>query len=337
MIFAEINRRKFIADISKGIIAASLLPHCAGVQYQPGEKKTGYVYDERYLGYSNNPESPKRLMAIQQRMAETGLSQEMNSIPLFNDPLPFIKKIYSDSHISQIKSFGITGEVAELAVAGALGAAQAVCDGIVKNAFCAIRPPGHHATDGSQGEGFCYYNNIAITARYIQSVYEYKNILIIDWDYHHGNATQDTFYEDPTVLYFSTHNWHDYPETGDPALIGAGAGRGFNINVHLDPGATDDLMKKAWEEKLLPKVESFKPGFVLISAGFDGRTGDKYGKFELTDRCFADLTKMAVGIAKQYCNGRLVSMLEGGYTVEGLALSVTSHIAALINESPDVK
>ncbi len=336
MIRHSLNRREFIADVSGGIAAVGALPFYAGALYRPGQKNTGYVYDERYLDYSNNPESPARLIAIENKMAETGLSQEVENIPLFKEPLPFIRKIHSDTHISSIQGIGITGEVAALAVAGALGAVQAVCDGIVKNAFCAIRPPGHHAHDGGMVEGFCYYNNISIAAKYIQTVYEYQKILIIDWDYHHGNATQDTFYEDPSVLFFSTHNWHDYPETGDPAMEGAGAGTGYTINVHLEPGATDDQMKRAWEEKLLPEVDAFKPDFILISAGFDSRTGDKLGKFFLTDACFADLTKMAVAIAKQYCNGRLVSMLEGGYTLDGLAKAVTTHIETLINETSDV-
>jgi len=337
MIRHSLNRREFIANVSGGIAAVVALPFYAGALYRPGQKNTGYVYDERYLDYSNNPETPARLIAIENKMAETGLSQEVEKIPLLKEPLPFIQKIYSDTHISSIQGIGITGEVAELAVAAVLGAVQAVGDGTVKNAFCAIRPPGHHAIDGGIGVGFCYYNNVAIAARFIQTVYaEYKKILIIDWDYHHGNATQGTFYEDPSVLFFSTHNWHDYPETGDPAMEGAGAGTGFNINVHLEPGATDDQMKKAWEEKLLPKVDAFKPDFILISAGFDSRTGDKLGKFALTDACFADMTKMAVDIAKQYCNGRLVSMLEGGYTVDGLAKAVTTHIATLIDETSNV-
>lgn len=337
MIFTKLNRREFIASVSKGIFAASSLPLYANPLYRQGVKSTGYVYDERFLGYSNNPESPKRLEAIQQRMQETGLSLEVENLPLYQSPLDYIKSIYSDAYISTIQATGAAGSVAELAVAGALGAVQAVCNGTVKNAFCAIRPPGHHAKDGnSAGEGFCYFNNVTIAAKFLQASYpQIKKILIIDWDYHHGNATQDIFYTDPTVLYFSTHNWHDYPETGDPAMTGAGAGLGYNINVHLDPGATDDIMKKAWEEKLLPAAESFKPDFVLISAGFDGRTGEKYGKFEVTDQGFADLTKMALTIARQHCNGRLVSILEGGYTVAGLALAATSHIAELLNESSE--
>ncbi len=330
------KRREFIATVSGGITALSVAPCWAGMLHRSGQNNTGYVYDERYLDYSNNPESPGRLIAIENRMKETGLSQEVAPLSLITDPLPYIRKVHSEDHIALIQDIGITGTVAELAVAGVLGAAQAVCEGQVVNAFCAIRPPGHHAVDGGNGEGFCYYNNIAIAARYIQSEYSFNKILIVDWDYHHGNSTQDCFYEDPNVLYFSTHNWHDYPETGDPALKGAGAGAGSNINVHLDPGTTDDTMKKAWEENLLSAVDAFKPEFVLISAGFDGMKNDKLGKFFLTEACFAELTEIVAAIANQYCNGRLVSMLEGGYSGEDLAKAVTAHIATLIRETSNV-
>ncbi len=215
-------------------------------------------------------------------------------------------------------------------MAGALGAVKAVSDGIVDNAFCAIRPPGHHAHNSGGEEGFCYFNNVAIAAKYAQNVLNYEKILIIDWDYHHGNATQDSFYSDPSVLFFSTHNQFAYPGTGDPAMQGEGAGLGYNINAHLDTGATDDDMKRAWEEQLLPKVETFKPDFVLISAGFDSRKDDTLGTFTITDSCFSYITKLALDIADTYCKGRLVSLLEGGYNIGGLALAVEAHISTLL-------
>jgi len=132
------------------------------------------------------------------------------------------------------------------------------------------------------------------------------------------------------VLFFSTHNWFAYPGTGDPSMIGDGPGRGFNINVHMDAGANDDTIRSAWEQRLVPAVEQFEPDFVLLSAGFDSREDDLLGNFSITDEGFADLTRTALQIAKTYCNGRLVSLLEGGYNPEGLAQAVVAHVGALV-------
>ena len=161
-------------------------------------------------------------------------------------------------------------------------------------------------------------------------------MLIIDWDFHHGNATQDTFYEDGTVLFFSTHNWNAYPGTGDPALVGEGNGYGLNINSHLAQGEGDDEMKKAWEEELLPKVETFKPDFVFISAGFDSRINDTLGNLRVTDDCFAYITKLALEIAETHCDNKLVSLLEGGYNIDGSASAAVVHVAELIAGSTGI-
>lgn len=324
------SRREFIADISKGIIAVNALPFL-GDSMSTKVNKTGYVFEEKYLEHQAYPESPDRLKAIQRKMEETRLIQDIIKLPVLEQSVvPYIKEIHSTGHISSVQMLPVTGPVAELAVAGALGAVKMVSEGIVNNAFCAIRPPGHHAHNSGGEEGFCYYNNVAIAARFAQKVYNYRKIVIIDWDFHHGNSTQDTFYTDPSVLFFSTHNWHAYPGTGDPAKQGEGAKAGLNINVHLDNGASDDNMMEAWEEKLLPKVEQFKPDFILVSAGFDSRKDDLLGTFSITDYCFARITKMALDMANTYCNGRLVSMLEGGYNVLGLAEAVYAHVGTLV-------
>ncbi|MBN1984157.1 MAG: histone deacetylase, partial [Chitinivibrionales bacterium] len=156
-----------------------------------------------------------------------------------------------------------------------------------------------------------------------------KKILIIDWDYHHGNGTQDFFYADPSVLFFSTHNWNAYPGTGDPSLTGTGAAVGLNINAHLDPGATDDDMIRAWDTRLIDKVQLFKPEFILISAGFDSRIDDILGSLKITDACFSRITRTAMTIADAYCKGRVVSLLEGGYNVTGTADGVAAHVGTL--------
>ena len=294
---------------------------------------TGYVFHKRFIDHTlcfGHPESPERLRAIERRMKESGLLDDVReSTDYYDDPMPFIRMIHSPAHIDSVRDIPETGEIAELAVAGLLGAVTAVSKGAVENAFCAIRPPGHHAHDCGGEEGFCFYNNVAIAARYAQRACGHEKILIIDWDFHHGNGTQDAFYHDPSVLFFSTHNWFAYPGTGDPSLTGAGAGRGCTINVHMDGGATDEVVKRAWEEKLLEKAEAFRPDFIFISAGFDSREGDPLGNFSITDDGFAWMTKTAKSLAASCCQGRLVSTLEGGYNPEGQADAVAAHVGVL--------
>lgn len=155
-------------------------------------------------------------------------------------------------------------------------------------------------------------------------------MVIIDWDYHHGNATQNSFYDDPTVLYYSTHDWAVYPQTGDPSLVGEGEGRGTNINVHLDCGSRDIAMLGAWDGKLEPAIAAFDPHIVIVSAGFDSRQDDLLGCFDVTDDAFRRMTRVAMAFAESHCEGRLVSLLEGGYNVDGLALATAAHVETLI-------
>jgi acetoin utilization deacetylase AcuC-like enzyme len=198
----------------------------------------------------------------------------------------------------------------------------------IKNAFCVVRPPGHHA-NASRGMGFCIFNNIAIAARYAQKKYNLKKVLIVDWDVHHGNGTQDIFYEDPTVLFFSTHLYPHYPGSGQQSAIGSGAGKGTTINCPMPHGAGKREIIGAFEEILVPAADKFKPDIVLVSAGFDSRVGDPLGGFKLGDRNFAELTKIVLDIAQRHANGRLISTLEGGYSPSGLASACAAHVKAL--------
>lgn len=202
----------------------------------------------------------------------------------------------------------------------------------LNNVFCLTRPPGHHALNTGREEGFCYYNTIAIAARYAQKEYGFKKILIVDWDYHHGNATEAMFYDDPDVLYFSTHDQYAYPGTGDPAKRGSGKGLGYNINVHLPCGTDDKKIIDVYQNILLPAAEDFAPDMILISAGFDSREEDLLGCFDVTDEAYITMTNIVMQIANKYCDGRLVSTLEGGYNLQGITDAVTVHMKTLLGK-----
>jgi acetoin utilization deacetylase AcuC-like enzyme len=353
----QLSRRAFLTHLSAGVavggLAAVLPSSCrpapetlpldsgadawASLDAQPGVG-TGWVYDDLYLQHPHATERPERLTYIKQRLTAAGLITHLESVTALADPSPYIAKIHSSQHISQIGKLPQTGLVAAAAVAGALGAVKTVCSGEAQNAFCAIRPPGHHARNAGGEAGFCYYGNVAIAARYAQAAFKIQRVLIVDWDYHHGDGTEWAFYDDPSVLFFSTHNRNAYPNTGDPARRGAGAGLGYNINVHLGPGAGDDDFVKVFDQKLAPAAAAFKPQLVLISAGFDSKQNDQLGTFALTPCGFSTLTQKVMAIAKAHAGGRLVSLLEGGYadagssyTYNGLARSVEAHVATLLD------
>jgi len=219
-------------------------------------------------------------------------------------------------------------EVAACAAGTVLTAVDMVISGAAENALAIVRPPGHHATP-DRGMGFCLFNNAALGARHAQQKHGLKRILIADWDVHHGNGTQDIFYEDASVFFFSTHQAPWYPGTGAAAETGAGAGVGTTMNCPFLAGSGRAEILGAFEERLVPAMREFRPELVMISAGFDSRLGDPLGKFRLTDADFADLTRLLMQIADDYSGGRVVSVLEGGYDLDGLTQAVHAHAAAL--------
>lgn len=302
---------------------------------------TGFVFEENFIAHQlapGHPESPERLIGLRDKLRQTGLDKRLLPVTHVKEEEDFIRLVHSESHINSVLSLPVTGAAARLAVAASLGAVRDVCQGNLCNAFCALRPPGHHAhnqganADGpGQGEGFCFFNNIAVAARYAQKKHRIKRVLIADWDYHHGNGTEWAFYGDSSVLFFSTHDGFAYPGTGSTARKGQDKGQGYNINIPLYPGAGDEEVINAFKNVLVPAADAFKPGLVLISAGFDSREHDTLGLFNITDDGFQRLTQIVKDIAAKHCGGRIVSFLEGGYNIDGLAEAVCTHINALLN------
>lgn len=220
-------------------------------------------------------------------------------------------------------------DAARYAVGGVLNAVDAVMTGRVKNAFCLVRPPGHHATS-NRGMGFCLFNNAALAARHAQRRHGIGRVLIVDWDVHHGNGTQDIFYEDDSVFYFSTHQAPWYPGTGAREETGTGRGLGFTLNCPCTAGDGRNEMLPAYTDRLLPAMERFHPELVILSAGFDSRIDDPLGQLRLTDEDFADLTRLMLETARAHAGGRVVSVLEGGYNLSGLGAATAAHVQALI-------
>jgi acetoin utilization deacetylase AcuC-like enzyme len=214
-------------------------------------------------------------------------------------------------------------DVALLAAGSVLCAIDAAVNGSVDSAFCAVRPPGHHA-ERNQPMGFCLFNNVAVGARYAQSAHNMKNIAVLDWDVHHGNGTQHIFEDDASVLYISLHQYPFYPGTGARTERGSGPGEGHTVNIPLPAGSGDREYFAAFDETVLPALHSFRPDLLLISAGFDAHRDDPLGGMSLTEESFAKMTGMVMGIAP------VVSVLEGGYDLDALARSIESHLRVLI-------
>ena len=310
--------------------------------------KTVIVTDKRYSNHLTgigHPESPRRVAAIVQKLKNEGLLGEDNALVPRMATVEEVALCHDVDYVDLVRRECLasfedgsmqlsTGdaqicptsyETALLSAGGVLVGVDAVMTGKAQNAFCIVRPPGHHASR-SKGEGFCLFNNIAIGTRYAQKKYGIERVAILDWDVHHGNGTQWIFESDPTVYYLSTHQYPSYPGTGKQDERGVGNVRNFPITYGEDPR---EIVLKVFSEVLVEDMEKFRPELVMISAGFDSRVGDPLGFFNLSDDDFRELTRIVMGIGEEYAEGRVVSVLEGGYSLEGLASAVVAHVEVL--------
>lgn len=289
-----------------------------------------------------HPERRQRLEAILAHLEHAGPPglQWREPAPA---PVEAVRANHSEKHLDLIRNLSATGrlhaltpdtcvgpatwDAALLASGGALTAVDAVLAGRADNAFCLHRPPGHHA-EWDTAMGFCFFNHVAIAARHLRAQ-GVPRVAIVDWDVHHGNGTQSAFYHDPDVFFFSVHQFPHYPGTGQAHETGAGQGSGTTLNVPIGAGHGDDEYVVILEERLRPALEEFRPDFLLLSAGFDAHHRDPLGDMELTQTGFARLTGQVLGMARDLCGGRLVSLLEGGYDLEATAAAVQAHLEVL--------
>ncbi len=312
---------------------------------------TGIVYHEDYLKHDtgDHPESKVRLIAIMSLLEETKALEKLTDIPPKKATIDQVRYVHRISYIEGLRSScqkginwlyidtGISSDSYDVALLAAGGVLSAV-DRVIKdldNAFALVRPPGHHA-ELNRGGGFCLFNNIAIATRHVQLYHHLDKVLIIDWDVHHGNGTQNIFYGDPSVLYFSTHQSPLYPGTGAIEDVGVADGEGFTVNVPLPAGTGDRGYIYVFNEVLAPIATEFKPDFILISAGGDAHFADPLGGMYLTAKGFELLTNMVKMIASHACKGRIVATLEGGYDLMGLPYSVLSTLNSLGDLEMDI-
>ena len=311
--------------------------------------KTGFVYDNRYLQHdtgSRHPENSQRLIATMQHLEnQPWFSELLNLTPRLAER-EWLEAVHQSGYIEHARKLCESGarllddpdvtissssfEVARLATGAALQLADSVMKGEVKNGFALVRPPGHHA-ENARAMGFCLFNNIAISARYLQLVYGIEKVLILDWDVHHGNGTQHAFEEDPSTLFISLHQYPHYPGTGSHSETGVGAGTNATVNCPMTAGSSDLDYEQAFSERILPAINRFKPEVVLVSAGFDAHQADPLGQIDLSTEFFGWMSMRMMEVADQHADGRLISLLEGGYNLHYLPLCVSIHLQTLLN------
>ena len=319
------------------------------VIYTGTPRRTGLVSSERYLGHrtrQGHAESPKRLEALLAAIREGGMGESLIFLEPYVPTMASLHAVHDPAYLDAFREAVARGdrkfavrdcsistgsyEAALLAAGGVMAGIDAVFSDRADNVFCAVRPPGHHAGRAS-AMGFCFLNNAAAGARYARTAYGVDRVYILDWDVHHGNGTQALFEEDPLTFYCSLHEHPSfcYPGTGRRLERGAGPGRGATLNIPLPPHAGDREMIDAFEREVVPSIEAFRPGLILLSAGFDAHRDDPIADLECTEDAYVHMTRRILELADRHCGGRVVSVLEGGYRMESLVSSAIAHIRTL--------
>lgn len=306
-------------------------------------QKTAFIYHPEYLNHDtgpNHPERPSRLRTCLAALQKSDVWTQLHRIEPTHASIEQLRYAHAPNYSEHIRRHceqempltydtpvvKASFDIARLSAGGVLQAATAVATGSAKNAFALVRPPGHHATT-NQSMGFCLFNNIAIAARYLRKEHKLERVAIVDWDVHHGNGTQDIFYEDGSVFFFSIHESPLYPGTGARNERGYGKGQGTTLNVPMRGGSGDSNYIAVFEKILIPALKTFAPEIILISAGFDAHYLDRLSTTALTPAGFATLTDLIL----EFADGRVVSALEGGYSLEGVSEAVVAHVERLVN------
>jgi acetoin utilization deacetylase AcuC-like enzyme len=311
--------------------------------------KAGLVYDPIYLEHDtgDHVENSQRLVTAVSYLKETGIEEKLTCLPARPALLEELEMIHTTEYISYVKSKAENGggwldpdtvmspksyEAALYAAGGLMVAVEAVMKEEVDNAFALVRPPGHHAIH-DRAMGFCIFNNVAIAAKFALSKFSLKRVLIADFDVHHGNGTQDAFYTDPKVLYFSTHQYPFYPGTGWMDETGMGEGEGTTANFPMAAGWGDEEYLRAFNEVLIPLARRFQPQLILVSTGFDAHWADHLAMMRVSVKGFAQMVMILKELAAELCQGRLVFTLEGGYNLKVVAYSTKAIFDVLLGNS----
>jgi acetoin utilization deacetylase AcuC-like enzyme len=311
--------------------------------------KAGLIYDPVYLEHDtgDHVENSRRLVDAMSYLEETGTKEQLISLPARSAAQEELEMIHSPEYISDVRTRAENGggwldpdtvmsaksyEAAIYAAGGLMVATEAVIKKEVDSAFAVVRPPGHHAIR-NRAMGFCIFNNVAIAAKSALSNFSVNRILIVDFDVHHGNGTQDAFYADPAVLYFSTHEYPYYPGTGAVEETGTGKGEGTTVNFPMAAGWGDEEYLRAFNEVLVPVARRFQPDLILVSAGFDPHWADQLAMMRVTVTGFVQMAIILKELAAELCQGRLVFTLEGGYNLRVVASSIRAIFDMLLGNS----
>ena len=310
-------------------------------------RRTGFAYDPFCLRHDPgraHPERSARLVATMERLEREPWFESLQSVAAEPCPAEWLESVHAPEYVARaeevcraggpfldVPDVGVSHEsfdVARIAAGAGIALADRLVAGDIDNGFSLARPPGHHA-ERALALGFCLFNNVAVLARYLQRRHGLERILILDWDVHHGNGTQHAFEEDPTVLYASLHQYPFYPGTGAANEEGTGRGTGTTVNCPMPAGARDALYEEAFRTRILPAIEAFGPDALLLSAGFDAHADDPLAAVELSTECYRWMSERILEAADRHAEGRVLSLLEGGYSLEALPECVAVHLECL--------